>query len=261
MTVDLQWRDAMAVWSARRAFTPANKQAGWPEAMEPQQLAALQRPWDQGDNKGRSACWALQDELVAACDAGSIHYVATTKRVMVASDRCFEPISLTQNWPAQYVRDGVPLAYTRLAEYKDVTLRHIGAKAFAAWLSEHLQIPSPHVSAWFAVRGVAWPLASGSAAGAGASPFPLVDFAALVHYRKAQKAANAEAGKPRKNIPWTDGNQLDVLHAEYERLGKNTSAAESMAKDLGTTRQAVEAALAKDWERPDTNRFSQLNAG
>lgn len=78
-------------------------------------------------------------------------------------------------------------------------------------------------------------------------------------YRKAQKAANEAAGKPRKNILWTDGNQLDVLHAEYERRGKNTGAAESMAKALGITRQAVETALLKPLERPIATIWGQLD--
>lgn len=93
-----------------------------------------------------------------------------------------------------------------------------------------------------------------------ASPFPLADFAALVVYRKAQKAANAAAGKPRKNIPWDDGNQLDVLHAEYKRLGKNIAAAESMGMALGCTRQAVENALKKDWTPVVIAPFRDLDA-
>lgn len=81
------------------------------------------------------------------------------------------------------------------------------------------------------------------------SPFPLADFDALVTYRKAQKAANVAAGKPDKTILWTDGNQLDLLRGEYARLGGHPGAAVSIAKDLGTTRQAVVAALEKERKR------------
>lgn len=81
------------------------------------------------------------------------------------------------------------------------------------------------------------------------SPFPLADFEALATYRKAQKAANVAAGKPNKTIPWTDGNQLDLLRGEYARLGGHPGAAVSIAKDLGTTRQAVVAALEKERKR------------
>ena len=81
------------------------------------------------------------------------------------------------------------------------------------------------------------------------SPFPLADFEALAKYRKAQKAANVAAGKPKKAIPWTDGNQLDLLRGEYARLGGHPGAAVPIAKKLGTTRQAVMAALKKERKR------------
>lgn len=92
------------------------------------------------------------------------------------------------------------------------------------------------------------------------SPFPLADFAALVAYRNAQKTANTAAGKPRKNIPWSDGNQLDVLHAEYKRLGKNIAAAESMGKALGCTRQAIDSALNKEWAPTVADPFRSISA-
>ncbi|HEY9208974.1 MAG TPA: hypothetical protein VIP31_08070 [Acidovorax sp.] len=82
-----------------------------------------------------------------------------------------------------------------------------------------------------------------------ASPFPLADFAALVAYRKAQKAANVAAGKPNKTIPWTGGNQLDLLRGEYARLGGQPGAAVQIAKALETTRQAVVSALEKKRKR------------
>lgn len=81
------------------------------------------------------------------------------------------------------------------------------------------------------------------------SPFPLADFDALVTYRKAQKAANLAAGKPDKTIPWTDGNQLELLRGEYARRGGHSGAAVPIAKALGTTRQAVVAALEKERKR------------
>ena len=92
------------------------------------------------------------------------------------------------------------------------------------------------------------------------SPFPLADFKALVTYRKAQKAANVAAGKPHKTIPWTDGNQLDLLRGEYARLGGHPGAAVPIAKDLGTTRQAVMAALEKERKRKAPSPLPSLGA-
>ena len=92
------------------------------------------------------------------------------------------------------------------------------------------------------------------------SPFPLADFGELAIYRKAQKAANVAAGKPHKTIPWTDGNQLDLLRGEYARLGGHPGAAVSIAKDLGTTRQAVVAALEKERKRKAPSPLPSLGA-
>ena len=112
------------------------------------------------------------------------------------------------------------------------------------------------VSAYLAVSELdaaeVWGWGSAAAHADDAAPvssFPLADFKALVTYRKAQKAANVAAGKPHKTIPWTDGNQLDLLRGEYARLGGHPGAAVSIAKDLGTTRQAVVAALEKERKR------------
>ena len=112
------------------------------------------------------------------------------------------------------------------------------------------------VSAYLAVSELdaaeVWGWGSAAAHADDAAPvssFPLADFKALVTYRKAQKAANVAAGKPHKTIPWTDGNQLDLLRGEYARLGGHPGAAVSIANDLGTTRQAVVAALEKERKR------------
>ena len=92
------------------------------------------------------------------------------------------------------------------------------------------------------------------------SLFPLADFDALVSYRKAQKAANVAVGKPDKTIPWTDGNQLDLLRGEYARLGGHPGAAVPIAKALGTTRQAVVAALEKERKRKAPSPLPSLGA-
>jgi hypothetical protein len=104
----------------------------------------------------------------------------------------------------------------------------------------------------FAVAHALWGWGSDAAPDAGAVPalpFPLADFAALVAYRKAQKAANVAAGKPYKTIPWTYGGQLDLLRDEYARLGGHSGAAVQIARALETTRQAVVAALKKERKR------------
>ena len=90
------------------------------------------------------------------------------------------------------------------------------------------------------------------------SPFPLADFDALVTYRKAQKAANVAAGKPQKAIPWTDGNQLELLRGEYARRGGHPGAVVPMAKALEITREAVRIALAKERKRKASSPLPSL---
>lgn len=250
MVMNLRWFEAC---SASRAFSESEKADGWPWVMRIEQLAAIQRPHAVEDARGREAHEALLDAMKAFVKGGGLNGIQ-----MGAEFSGSRP--MTAEEAAEFgglFGDGSGWSTpTDERPFYGVTPHD-----FAQWLHAQGEQPSAHVLEWFKVFHVAWPPLAANATAAGTAPFPLVDFAALVAYRKAQKAANVAAGKPRKNIPWTDGNQLDLLHAEYERLGEKTSAAESMAKDLGTTRQAVEAALAKDWERPSTNSYLQLRRG
>ena len=152
MTVNLAWRDAMAVAAAY--FTRQEHGAGWQANMATGQLAALQRPYAYGDSKGRRACWALRDELADACKAGAIEHTSTTERVQTAPAIDLTPISLTQNWPSQYCGPyGEPRGYTSPAQFKEVTHHRITAPAFATWLAAQGQEPSPHIDAWFTAVG------------------------------------------------------------------------------------------------------------
>lgn len=170
MKLDLQWRDAMAVRSAALVFTSAEKAEGWPACMAPKQLAALQRPYVYGDRPGREFSWSLTKALIAACEAGTIEHTATTSRVQVASEQNFVPTSLSRNWPSQYCIYGEPRAYTRPAQFKDVTHYHIAAPAFATWLAVQEVEPSPHIAAWFKALGVVRAVAGAGGVQGGESP-------------------------------------------------------------------------------------------
>lgn len=151
MTINLQWRDAMT--KAGRQFTRAEKDAGWPQTMTPAQLAELQRPYVYGQREAKRESWALRDALMDACDAGAISHTTTTTRVQIHSDEdLFSPIPLaTQEWLERdrFGSAGGRTGYNRPTEFKDVTLQHITAPAFAAWLAQQGLTPSVHVAAWF----------------------------------------------------------------------------------------------------------------
>ena len=152
MTIDLQWLDAMT--TARWEFTRAERDAGWPQAMKPNQLAALQRPYASDNRMGRAAAVALKNWLVAACLAGSIDHTTTTRRiptrpaVQVTPDRSWDGGQTGLFFP------NARIGYMRPAEFKEVTERHITAPAFAAWLAAQPQKPSEHIAAWFTAVGV-----------------------------------------------------------------------------------------------------------
>ncbi|RYH48703.1 MAG: hypothetical protein EON54_15940, partial [Alcaligenaceae bacterium] len=225
MVMNLRWFEAC---SASRAFSESEKASGWPWVMRIEQLAAIQRPYAVEDSRGREAQEALRDAMEAFVKSGGLDGIQlgaefSGNRPMTAEEAA--------GYGGMFGDGSGWFTPTGERPFYGVTPRD-----FAQWLHAQGEQPSAHVLEWFKVFRVAWPSVGADATVAGASPSHLADFAALVIYRKAQKAANVAAGKPRKNIPWTDGNQLDVLHAEYGRLGKKTSAAESMAKDLGTTR-------------------------
>ena len=247
MIVDLRWLDT---WSEAGCFSQAEKDAGWPDAMEPEQLAALQRPGRELEQKRKRA--RLASAIDTACKQGALVHAVGVKQ-SIQPPKEYEPgfSTTAENWPVAYVRDGRPLAYTTEARTIETSFFSIAPGDFAAWLHAAHEEPSAPIALWFEVRGVAWPpvLAVAPDDATPVSPFPLVDFDALAAYRKAQKAANVAAGKRDKTIPWTDGNQLDLLRGEYARLGGHPGAAVSIAKDLGTTRQAVVAALKKERKR------------
>ena len=249
----LQWADAVAACAPARVFDVVDRVYGWPAVMKLEQLAALQRPYAKGDQIARGRYSALLSALRGACDAGAIAFEEVSEQVQVAPAQSVELQPFARNWPARYTdAHGNPRAYTRPAQYQAVTRRRIAAAALVAWLQGQGEEPSKHVFAWVAA---VTPVVSVPVERAA---FPLADFAALVAYRKAQKAANVAAGKPRKNTPWTDGNQLDLLHAEYGQRGRNSSASEAMAQALGISRQAVDSALRLKRKRAPASPFGQL---
>lgn len=134
-------------------FDPAQ---GWPQTITPDRLASLQAWRDGLDMKTRrskAATWCKLIELALA--AGAIEHTTTTETVQVSSEKDVFPTSSTRSWPDQYTRGGRFYAYTQPAQYRDVTLHHIAAHDFAAWLARQDEEPSPHIAAWFKAVGVA----------------------------------------------------------------------------------------------------------
>ena len=257
MVVDLRWSDATAIFGVRRVFTPAQQKVAWPDSMGPEQLAALQRPWDRGDTKGRDRCWSLRKMLDAACDAGQLECVALAVEppASPADADVFRPIPLVDGWgidPSQEWTErsflGGTLRTPRRApkppqhspSEKTARLEYrIDAHAFATWLYTQKQEPSAHIAVWFEVRGVAWPPVLAVDADT------VADWPGLVVLVKNRK----------KGTRWTEG-EVAILRAEFARRGgwsreaegqpwvKNSSVQSDMATELGfSARSALDRHL------------------
>ena len=188
MTVNLAWRDAMN--AAGHQFTAEERANGWSETMQPKQLAALQRPFEWRDRTGRNAFNVLLQAIEDDCRMGSIHSTAEEVRICTkpAQDVVPSLFDLAYGHPDQYTREGIPYAYTKPAEFKDITRHHIAAQDFAAWLAAQGEEPSPHITAWFKARGVA---------AAQAGPVPAAEQAAPPEPVQAAPAAEKEPSQGR----------------------------------------------------------------
>ena len=243
MTVNMDWRDAMAVRCIASAFSQEGKGMGWPDAMELGQLAVMQRPYGVGDSQGQRSAAALRDALLEACKGQAIACESETRNVMVSAARDMTPSRFASNWPDAYTRDGVAYAYTRLAVYEERTTYGVAAADFAAWLAAQGMEPSQHIAAWLKVQAAALPGAVVSE-----SPAPAIeaqdvtDWPSLVRYRQ-QFAGEAAQKRPS----WLAAH-VDLLAAQLRQVcsaGQGRGALGRLGKELGTTRQALAGLLEK----------------
>ena len=224
MIVDLRWLDA---WSVAGCFSQAEKDAGWPDAMKPEQLAALQRPGKELEQKRKRA--RLASAIDTACKQGALVHAVGVKQ-SIQPPKEYEPgfSTTAENWPAAYVRDGRPLAYTTEARTIETRFFSIAPGDFAAWLHAAHEEPSAPIAVWFEVRGVAWPPVLAVDADT------VADWPGLVALVKSRK----------KGTRWTEG-EVAILRAEFARRGgwsreadgqpwvKNSSIQSDMATELG----------------------------
>lgn len=239
IAVDMRWRDAMTVRCIAGAFTREEHAAGWPDRMDPRQLAAMQRPYDSGDSKGRRLLSALHVALYEACRTHAITCEADVRTVKVADATDFIPTSLMRDdWPDAYTRDGVAYAYTRPARYEEQTFYSVAAADFASWLTTQGMQASEHIAAWFKVCGVSMQAASATA-GDGLAVLvqqDVRDIPSLVLYR--QQFANL----PQQERPQWHADHVALL-AEWLRNEKTQSRARGalsgLASRLGVSRQTL----------------------
>ena len=156
--MNLKWHDAVAVAAAQ--FTKAEREAGWPQTMTIEQVAALQRPYLHKTEPGYRASLgktkAMADAIFQACEKGSIEWSTETRQThhqitrIVPGDIRYAKRNL---YGERVITPRQELAWAT----KDVQVKAITAQAFAAWLAEPTQDekPSAHIAAWFEAVAVA----------------------------------------------------------------------------------------------------------
>lgn len=253
--LDMNWRDAMAVRAIAGSFTREEQAAGWPVAMQPEQLAAMQRPFLPGDVQGKRLAQALREALQAACQGQSLACESEVLRVMARPAVNHVPprasmFGRVENWPEAYTRDGFAYAYSTPAVYEDRTLYRVTAAAFAAWLAAQGMEPSQHIAAWFKAQGV-------GAASATAAPRVALaaedatDWHSLVRYRLQFSHLEAQ-----RRPAWLAVHVELLAHRLQQECaqGQGRGALGRIAKELCTTRQALDGVLKRYGYSPTTGQ-------
>lgn len=210
--VDAQWLRACTV----RGFscTADERDAGWCARTTPENLTVWQ--WGGEGPRVRSL---LGGALKTACTDGSLACVREVKTTHYQPpDRTPTRLTSAKDWPACYVIDGQPRAYTPdLRTIETVTLR-IAPADFAQWLHAQGQTPAEHVANWFDSQGVAWP------PGAAAEPTmpPDATVADLLQWYEVCRVcgtfSNAE-----KNAGWLDAmTPRQLASLQHPRVAGDT---------------------------------------
>lgn len=151
MIVDLAWRDAIAS-VAGACFDDETKNNGWPQAMRPNQLAGLQRPFKGGDKEGKRYAKSLYDAIDAACKDGRLECERVTDTKPGTPESFPKNKNYRLGWGGPDVgaaRNYVPASPPKKSEHFEVT-----AAAFSVWLAGQGIEPSQHIKHWFEVCGV-----------------------------------------------------------------------------------------------------------
>ena len=250
MAVDLRWRDAC---SESRAFTQAEIDGGWPESMTTGKLAAIQRPYPSGNAAGSRACRALASTLDVACEDGSlVHESSQHIKLTMRVDHVPNRFSDNALWPSAYVRDGAAYAYSTGGDEYTVTRRRVRPKDFAAWLHTQGEAPSKHASAWFEVRGVAWPLAVNAAASASAGEPVVVDAGDVKDLESLARYRGRFTHLPAQQRPEWLPEHVAIVRTAVEERGRG--GAGKVADKLGMSVQGVRDLL-KRHALPKANPF------
>lgn len=209
--VNRAWIEACKI--VGRPYTERERKAGWPTAMEPHRLAALQAPQD---STGQAY---IHTALQGSCERGEI------------------PCEVFERHDYWVQRNGESKLGEVWTDYA------ITAPTFSAWLTRQREEPSEHVLAWFRANGVKHPVfastaktttpqqpapeadTSPAAAPAALKAEDAKDFETLVRYRLQFKDL------PAQQRPEWNAEHVAFIGAAVSARGRGGRA--SVARDLG----------------------------
>lgn len=216
------WYKAVAVRDMN--ITKEERAGGWPESFALHRLAILQSPDD------KKTAHALYHALRDACAKGGINHTPISVTVQPTARRVLSNGITSPEYLGRGFTIGRNMYGERVITLRpqpsqpsqptDVTVHHVTASIFAAWLAAQHQAPSEHIAAWFAAVAVAEPVQDAG---------PLT-YAAMVAERKRIKGA-----------PWTAA-QFDALKLE-DKKRPQAGVRQRIAKDLGVSVQAINSKL------------------
>lgn len=231
MAADMKWRDAMSDRRIRQFFSDDEQAQGWPQRMDAEQLAALQRPYASRDAAGHKAQAVLCDALLDDCEAGmlpsEVEVVAVPVPVAGRDEDLFRPISLTGGYGSGYS----PYSPAQQVQMEECTFYLVAAADFAQWLLAQDMQPSTHVAAWFKACGVVMPSATEAL-----QPQQVQDLASLVQYRRQF------AHLPEQERPKWHADHVAVLAAwlrEEGQQGRARGAVTRLEAQSGIRRQTL----------------------
>jgi hypothetical protein len=143
-----KWRDAMA--EAGRHFDKAEQASGWPDAMKPDQMAALQRPYQINDVRQKRITTALLSGITSDCNAGTLQHHTRSRTVIDGYKKVYAGDRITESFIYGTRREPT-FRHEPVSKAKDFV--YVTANDFAAWLAAQGEPPSEHIAAWFDAVG------------------------------------------------------------------------------------------------------------
>ena len=146
--VNLKWRDAMA--TTNQYFDKDERATGWPDAMKPDQIAFLQRPYKYGDTQQRRRKNALLTGIESDCKSDNLPHSVRSKDVITDWRIIFTGYRLTNSFIGG---DRTEATFRHDPVYTAKDFVYVSATDFAAWLAAQGEPPSEHIAAWFEAVG------------------------------------------------------------------------------------------------------------